>query len=72
MIFPDRFVVAVGEVEGTPLSDARALFEVNFWGAMNVARESVRFFREENRSSGGYIINVSSIVSLVGHRCLGF
>ena len=31
-----------GEVEGTPDGTARAMFETNFWGAANVAREAVR------------------------------
>lgn len=65
-------IAALGEIEGTPLDVARQLFEVNFWGAINVAREAVRFFREENEPSGGYLLNVSSLASLVGPPGLGF
>lgn len=57
---------------GNALDVARQLFEVNFWGAINVAREAVRFFREENKPSGGYLLNVSSLASLVGPPGLGF
>lgn len=56
-----------GEVEGTPDEVARGVFEVNFWGAANVAREAVRFFREENGLDGeggdprgGRVIGISS------------
>lgn len=62
----------VGEVEGTPIDEARALFDLNFWGATNVAREAVRFFREENKPSGGFLINVSSIASLTIVGGVGF
>ncbi|GJE98606.1 NAD(P)-binding protein [Phanerochaete sordida] len=55
-----------GEAEGTPDAAARAVFEVNFWGAANVAREAVRFFREENPpGSGGRLMTVSSYAGLV-------
>ena len=38
----------VAEVEGTPDADARALFEVNFWGVVGVSRAAVKFFRGVN------------------------
>ena len=34
------------------------------WGASNVSREAVRFFREENRPSGGFLILTSSVVGV--------
>ncbi|KAG0694043.1 hypothetical protein DFH29DRAFT_961684 [Suillus ampliporus] len=36
------------ELEGIPMDRARALMDVNFWGAVTVSFEAVRFFREEN------------------------
>lgn len=52
------------EVEGTPLDVARALFEVNFWGAMNTAREAVKFFREGNNPLGGRLVHISSMAGV--------
>ncbi|KAG1717955.1 hypothetical protein EDB19DRAFT_1733287 [Suillus lakei] len=49
------------EVEGTPVDKARELFETNFWGATNVSRAAVKFFREVNEPGmGGTILQVSS------------
>ena len=39
---------------------ARELFDVNFWGAVNVSREAVRFFREVNNPQGGLLLQASS------------
>ncbi|KAI9568300.1 hypothetical protein HD554DRAFT_2191844 [Boletus coccyginus] len=50
------------EVEGTSDADARALFEVNFWGAVGVSRAAVKFFREVNPpGKGGVILQNSSV-----------
>ncbi|KAG9315283.1 NAD(P)-binding protein [Chiua virens] len=54
----------LAEVEGTTDSDARALFDVNFWGASYVSREAVRFFREENKPVGGRLLQMSSLVGI--------
>ena len=53
----------LGEAEGIPEEDARLLFDTNFWGAVNVSREAVRVFREENPPShGGRLLSVSSFL----------
>jgi len=44
VVFNNAGYAIMGEVEGTPDDQARALFEVNFWGAVNVSKEAVRFF----------------------------
>ncbi|KAI0051228.1 NAD(P)-binding protein [Auriscalpium vulgare] len=50
-----------GEVEATPDDMARFQMEVLFWGAVNVTKEAVRFFREVNPlGAGGRILQVSS------------
>ncbi|CAL1703540.1 unnamed protein product [Somion occarium] len=54
----------LGEAEGTPEDEARALFDTNFWGATNVSREAVRFFREENKPAGGRLLVNSSKVGI--------
>ncbi|KAI0655390.1 NAD-P-binding protein [Cubamyces menziesii] len=64
---------ALGEVEAVREEDARAMFETNFWGAMHVTREAVKFFREVNGPSvGGRLLQVSSIVGITGGPGLGF
>lgn len=53
-----------GEAEGTPPDLARGLFDINFWGAVNVSTEAVRFFREENEPRGGVLLNHSSYLGI--------
>lgn len=50
----------LGEVEGSPENEARQLFDINFWGAANVSKEAVRFFREENPAGAGGRLLVTS------------
>ncbi|KAJ7207162.1 hypothetical protein GGX14DRAFT_535383 [Mycena pura] len=62
----------LGEIEATPDAEARALFEVNFWGALAVSREAVRVFRDLNPTgAGGRLLNVSSGNGFVGMPLLG-
>ena len=51
---------ALGEVESIRDTDARAMFEANFWGTANVSKEAVRVFREVNKPVGGRILNSGS------------
>ena len=45
-----------------PIDDARALFDVNFWGAVHVSRETIKFFREVNEPGrGGVLLQSSSV-----------
>ncbi|GJE88358.1 SDR family oxidoreductase [Phanerochaete sordida] len=61
VVFNNAGIGLFGEVEGTPDATARKILETNFWGAANVSREAVRFFREENPpGSGGRLLTVSS------------
>ena len=62
----------VGEVEGVGEADAKAMFEVNFWGAMNVAKEALEFFREVNKPQGGYLLNISSTAGLAAKPLIGW
>lgn len=65
IVFNNAGWSAAGEVEGTSDDVARKLFEVNFWGATNVSKEAIRFFREENPAgAGGRLIVVSSFVGI--------
>ena len=66
-------LVAIDEVEDIPDDIARAMFEVNFWGAANVTREAVRFFREENApGAGGWLLNVGSITGIQPLPVIGY
>ncbi|EKM52043.1 uncharacterized protein PHACADRAFT_187404 [Phanerochaete carnosa HHB-10118-sp] len=61
IVFNNAGLSAVAETEGTPDDVARIMFEVNFWGAANVGREAVRFFREENApGAGGRLLTLGS------------
>lgn len=62
----------IAEVEGTPEEDARALFDVNFWGATQVSNEAVRVFREVNKPQGGHLFVISSLVGLKAMAGTGF
>ena len=57
----------LGEVEGVEDGKARAVLETNFWGAANVSREAVKFFREVNPAGiGGRLLQFSSLAGVTG------
>ena len=58
----------LGDTESTTDSQARKLFETNFWGAANLMREVVRVMREENPNSGGQIGGAVVFMSSAGAR----
>ncbi|KAF8431455.1 hypothetical protein L210DRAFT_3487663 [Boletus edulis BED1] len=60
-----------GVVESISEEDARTQFDVNFWGAVRISREAVKYFRE-NKIPAGRIINVSSVGGFVGNPTLAF
>ncbi|KAJ7623193.1 NAD(P)-binding protein [Roridomyces roridus] len=62
----------IGEVEGTSDEKARNQFEVNFWGAVNVTKEAVKFFREVNKPVGGTLMNMSSMFGIDAPPGAGF
>jgi NAD(P)-dependent dehydrogenase (short-subunit alcohol dehydrogenase family) len=70
--FNNAGYTVAGEVEGVREADAKAMFEVNFWGAMNVTKEALEFFREVNKPQGGYLLNVSSTTGLVARPPAGW
>lgn len=65
----------LSEAEGTPEDFARKMFDVNFWAAANISRETVRIFREVNSEDsdgdgpGGRLLNVSSTAGIVSGPC---
>lgn len=74
VVFNNAGFGILGEIESTvPDDQARAMFEVNFWGAANVSREAVRVFREANLpNSGGRLLNMSSGAGFTGNAALGY
>lgn len=60
VVFNNAGMAVIAEIEGMSEKLARQIFEVNFWGVANISREAVRFFREENKPCGGYLIQNSS------------
>ena len=62
----------MAEAEGTSHEVAKKMFDVNFWGAMNVSKESVRFFREVNKPQGGRLWNVSSMAGILPVAAFGY
>jgi NAD(P)-dependent dehydrogenase (short-subunit alcohol dehydrogenase family) len=62
VVFNNAAMTLISEIEGAPEEAARRVFDINFWGAVNVTREAVRFFREENPAgAGGRLLNISSL-----------
>ncbi|KIJ34169.1 hypothetical protein M422DRAFT_182418, partial [Sphaerobolus stellatus SS14] len=55
------------EAESLPDDASRQMFDVNFWGLVNILKESIRFFREVNKPGvGGRLLNSSSIAGISG------
>ncbi|KAJ7058835.1 NAD(P)-binding protein [Mycena amicta] len=62
----------LAELEASPDDAARALFDVNFWGALTVSREAVRVFRDVNPGGvGGRLLNITSGVGFSGMPLCG-
>ncbi|KAJ7636328.1 hypothetical protein FB45DRAFT_1024450 [Roridomyces roridus] len=72
VVFNNAGYAIAGEIEGLPEDASRAMFEVNFWGALNVSKEAVRVFRDVNPpNAGGRLLNVSSGNGFCGVPVLG-
>lgn len=55
----------IGEIENTTEDAARTMFDVNFWGAVNISKTAVKFFRDTNKPGvGGRLINVTSMAGI--------
>ncbi|KAH9843763.1 uncharacterized protein C8Q71DRAFT_12798 [Rhodofomes roseus] len=61
-----------GEAEAVPEDTARAMFDVNLWGAINVSKEAVRVMREVNKPAGGRLLQISSVAGIQGFTGLSF
>ncbi|KAH8832355.1 hypothetical protein DL96DRAFT_1581763 [Flagelloscypha sp. PMI_526] len=61
----------VGELESVEDDAARSLFEVNLWGAANIALEAVRVFRDVNKPAGGRLLLASSYSAITAPAGMG-
>ncbi|KAJ6493529.1 hypothetical protein C8R47DRAFT_1118517 [Mycena vitilis] len=71
VVFNNAGYGIISEVEGCTDANARALFEVNFWGAFNVTKEALKYFRS-NDPIGGLLINMSSMFGVDAPPGAGF
>ena len=62
VVFNNAGYAILGEVEATTDQLARGIFDVNFFGALNVSKEAIRVFREVNKPQGGRLIQMSSAI----------
>lgn len=73
VVFNNAGYAMFGEAEGTTDANVRALFEVNFWGAVGVTLEAIKFFREVNLpGKGGVILQNSSMSGFFGAPVVAF
>jgi NAD(P)-dependent dehydrogenase (short-subunit alcohol dehydrogenase family) len=72
VVFNNAGQMINGELESVNEADARAMFDINFWGAARVTREAVQFFREVNQPRGGRLLQLSSGLGLASVPCSGF
>ncbi|KAG0697675.1 NAD(P)-binding protein [Suillus ampliporus] len=72
VVFNNAGALLMGAMESISDEEARKTFEVNFWGASNVTREAIRMFREVNKPVGGRLLQVSSLLGLVGKSGMSY
>ncbi|KIJ21372.1 hypothetical protein PAXINDRAFT_94965 [Paxillus involutus ATCC 200175] len=64
IVFNNAGICIISEVEGMNEEHGRDMFDVIFWGAMNVSKEAVKVFRERNNPPGGHLLQMSSRTAL--------
>ncbi|KIJ39278.1 hypothetical protein M422DRAFT_781104 [Sphaerobolus stellatus SS14] len=73
VVYNNAGYAVLAEAEATPVDTARDMFEVNFWGLINVTKEALRFFREVNKPGvGGWLLNASSMAGIAGLPAMSF
>ncbi|KAH8823880.1 hypothetical protein DL96DRAFT_1501868 [Flagelloscypha sp. PMI_526] len=61
VVYSNSGLGILGELESVEEEAARGIFDVNMWGAANVALEAVSVFRDINKPAGGSLLVASSI-----------
>jgi len=74
VVYNNAGVGLLGEFEGTSEEVARKVWEINYWGVVNVSKEALKIFREVNQPRGGRLLNAGSLVGVralpvLGHYC---
>lgn len=73
VVFSNAGSAFADEVEDCPDDKARKLFEVNFWGVVNVMKESLKMFRDVNEPGrGGRLMQMASVAGITGWASLGY
>ncbi|KAH9938703.1 uncharacterized protein B0H18DRAFT_1134764 [Fomitopsis serialis] len=62
----------IGEIESASEDAARAIFDTNLWGAVNVSKEAVRIFRDVNKPAGGTLLQISSLAGIQAYPAIGY
>lgn len=72
VVFSNAGIIDFGEVEGTPEDIARKMFEVNYWGSVNVCLEAVKTFRDRTGGeAGGRLLITTSAAGIACIPCFG-
>ncbi|KAJ7135861.1 NAD(P)-binding protein [Mycena epipterygia] len=72
VVFNNAGYGIIGEIEGTSDQNARSMFEVNFWGMLNVTKQAISCFRDYNKPAAGLLINMSSMFGIDTPPAAGF
>jgi len=75
VVFNNAGYAVASEVESAMGHDdaVRDQFEVNFWGAVHVTQQAIKFFREVNKPGvGGHLLQLSSTSGFEGTPAAGF
>ncbi|KAH9929315.1 NAD-P-binding protein [Amylocystis lapponica] len=72
VVFNNAAYGMLSEVEGAADATVRAMFEVDFWGAANISRAAVAFFRDVNKPRGGRLLQISSMAGIEGSAGIGY
>ncbi|KAH8832340.1 hypothetical protein DL96DRAFT_650003 [Flagelloscypha sp. PMI_526] len=72
IVYSNSGYSVLGELESVEEDMARTMFEVNLWGAANVALEAVRIFRDVNKPVGGKLLLASSYAAVSPLAGLGY
>ncbi|KAH8832312.1 hypothetical protein DL96DRAFT_1522489 [Flagelloscypha sp. PMI_526] len=71
IVYSNSGYAVFGELESVEEDVARNQFDVNMWGAANVALEAVHIFRDVNKPAGGKLLLASSSVAVTAPLGIG-
>ncbi|KAH8833985.1 hypothetical protein DL96DRAFT_1491114, partial [Flagelloscypha sp. PMI_526] len=71
VVYSNSGYAILGELESVEDDAARHQFDVNMWGAADVALEAVHIFRDVNKPAGGRLLLASSLVAVRANPGMG-